>query len=400
MEKRQYLISYLWIMSLLILPLSSLPNRMLLGLLLLWFLIRKGYRSPGVGQLKLFAGMALVLVALSGIANKILAKELLLALSIPAQALFLITVRPGSAGFRKGFHAAVVTILLLLLADIARDIFTTGFDEYFSREQWWNLWHYESFTAPLSLHPTYLSLFLLTGLVMLLFGSAGPGLKKEMPASGPALFGAYLLGLWLSASKVALVALLMILFLFLIYQLTRSSGRRSLAFAALIVIALLATWASPPIRHRLTHELRTALQPLPTDTPSRFSERRALWKSSLTEMDRHPLIGTSFRGISSRQAIYPRAKFFYTPLEKPMNAHNNFIETGLRYGLVFGILLLISTIFGLYRATRKRSFEVLGLLLVFLIVSMTESFLFREQGLSLTALLLLYFYLTENEGNL
>ncbi len=392
--------SYLWVMSLLILPLSSLPNRVLLGLLLLWFLLRNGYRSLGVRHFKFFVGMALVLLVLSGVSNKILAKEFLLALSVPAQALFLIIVRPDPARFRKGFHAAVVTILLLLLAGISRDIAMTGFDSYFSRDQWWNLWHYESFTAPLSLHPTYLSLFLLAGLVMLLFGAARPGFKKEISASGLALFGAYLLGLGLSASKIALIALIPILILFLMHQFTRSSRKQSLAFAVLIVIALLAPWTSPPVRHRLSHELKTAMQPLPTDTPSRFSERRALWKSSLIETDRHPLVGTSFRGISSRQAIYPRAKFFYTPLEKPMNAHNNFIETGLRYGLIFGILLLLSTIFGLYRATRKRSLEVLGLLIVFLIASMTESFLFREQGLSLTALLLLFFYLNEDEGNI
>lgn len=400
MEKRRLLTTYLWVLSLLVLPLSSLPNRILLGTLLLWFLARKGSDSLRSPHFKFFAGMALVFLALSALTNRILSKEFLLALSIPAQAFFLLIIRPDSNRFSKGFHAAVISILLVLAGSIARSVALSGFDSYFAREQWWNLWHYEHFTGTLALHPTYYSLFLLTGLVMLLFGSDGPGLKKEMKVGGLALFAAYLAGLWLSASKIALIALLPILMIFLVYKLTRAPGRQSLAYGALIAIALVAPWTSPSVRHRLTHELKTAVQPLPTDKPSRLSERRALWKSSLIEIDRHPLAGTSFRGISSRQAIYPRAKFFYTPLEEPMNAHNNFIESGLRHGLLVGVVLLIYSIFGLYKAYRKRSLEALGLVLVFLIVSMTESFLFREQGLSLAALILLFYYLSDNEGNI
>jgi O-antigen ligase len=142
------------------------------------------------------------------------------------------------------------------------------------------------------------------------------------------------------------------------------------------------------------------MQPLPAEVPNRMTERRALWKSALIEMDRHPIAGTSFRGINSRDAIYTKAKFFYPPLEKPMNAHNNFIEFGLRYGILFGILLLFTSIFGLYKAFRTRSLEILSFGIALVAVSMTESFLLREQGLSLASLMLLFYCLKENERNI
>ena len=392
--------AYLWVLSLLALPLSQLPNRVILGLLLVWVIARSGSRTLQIPYFKWVTGLALVLVALGAMANQELSKEFMLLLSLPAQALFLIFARPGSANFKRGFHAAILTALMVLIVMKVSSVALQGFDSYFAQEQWWNQWHYENFTQSLSLHPTYLSLFLLTGLVMLLFGSEGPSLRNGMNGRDLALFVAYLFGLWLSSSKIALLTLGLILILFWVHKLIRSSKRQSIAYGVLIALTLLAPCTSPSVRHRMTHGLNTAMQSLPAERPNRFTERRALWKSALIEIDRHPLLGTSFRGISSREAIYPKAKFLYPPLEKPMNAHNNFIEFGLRYGILFGILLILSAIFGIYTAVRRRSLELLGFTVVFFMVSMTESFLFREQGLSLAALIFLFYYLFEDEGNI
>jgi hypothetical protein len=383
-----------------VLPLSNLPNRIFLGLLVLWLFARHKSASLHIPYFKFFAGMALLLLALSAVPNKVLSKELLLGLSVPAQGLFVIIARPDRAQFKKGFHAGVISILIALTAMKILSVFQLGLDSYFAQDQWWNLWHYKNLTQSLSLHPTYLSLFLLSGLVMLLFGSDGPSLKNEIRGSDLSLFGVYLIALWMVSSKIALVAMMLVLFIFWIQKLAGSPKRQSIVFGILIAASTILPLTSPSIQHRLTHELETAMQPLPTDAPNRISERRALWKSAFIEMGRHPIYGSSFRGIKSRDAIFPKAKFFYSPLEKPMNAHNNFIEGGLRYGILFGVLLFLSSIFGLYIALRKNSLEVLGFVLVCVIVSMTESFLFREQGLSLTSLMLIFYYLNDNEGNI
>lgn len=400
MEKRGILITYLWILSLLALPLSNLPNRILLGLLLIWFFAKRRTEFLRLSRFKLFAGLSVILLVLSALTNKVLATELLLALSIPAQGFFLLIIRASPAQFKKGFHAAVVTVLAVLLSLKITVLFQTGFSDHFHQEQWWNFWHYKSLTQSLSLHPTYLSLFLLGGLVMLLFGSDMPTLKDRLSGSGLTLLAFYLISLWLVSSKIALIALGLILLLFWIYKVMNSSKRQSILSGVLILTAFTLPFTSPSIRYRVTHELSTAMQTLPAEDPNRITERRALWKSAFIEMDRHPIAGTSFRGIKSRDAIYPRAKFFYKPLEKPMNAHNNFIEFGLRYGILFGILLLVTSIFGLYKAFHSSSLEILSFGMVLIIVSMTESFLLREQGLSLASLLILFYCLNENERNI
>ena len=400
MEKRRDLITYLWVLSLLALPLSNLPNRILLGLLLIWFFAEHGADSLRISQFKLFAVISVTLLILSAMTNKVLSKELMLGLSIPAQGFFLLIVRPSRAEFKKGFHLAVITVMTVLLVMKATTVFQTGFSNYFRQEQWWNLWHYKSLTQSLSLHPTYLSLFLLAGCVMLLFGNDLKVIKGSANRGGWALLVFYLISIWLVSSKIALIALALVLLIFWIYTLNHSSRGQTIRSGVLISIVLSLPFASPSIRYRITHELTSAMQALPAEVPNRMTERRALWKSALIEMDRHPIAGTSFRGIRSRDAIYAKAKFFYSPLEKPMNAHNNFIEFGLRYGILFGILLLFTSIFGLYKAFSTRSLEILSFGIALVAVSMTESFLFREQGLSLASLMLLFYCLNENERNI
>ena len=400
MEKRRVLITYLWVLSLLALPLSNLPNRILLGLLLIWFFVQHGVGSLRISGFKLFAGISVTLLILSAMTNKVLSKELMLGLSIPAQGFFLLIVRPSRAEFKKGFHMAVITVMTMLLVIKTAKVFQTGFSNYFRQEQWWNLWHYKSLTQSLSIHPTYLSLFLIAGWVMLLFGNDLKALKSSESRGGWILLVFYLISIWLVSSKIALIALALVLLIFWIYTWNHSSRRQSILSGVLISIVLSLPFASPSIRYRITHELTNAIQALPAEVPNRMTERRALWKSALIEMDRHPIAGTSFRGIKSRDAIYTKAKFFYTPLEKPMNAHNNFIEFGLRYGILFGILLLFTSIFGLYKAFNTRSLEILSFGIALVAVSMTESFLLREQGLSLVSLMLLFYCLKENERNI
>ena len=400
MEKRKVLITFLWVLSLLALPLSNLPNRILLGILLIWFFAEHGTSSLRISGFKLFAGLSVTLLILSAMTNKVLSKELMLGLSIPAQGFFLLIVRPSRAEFKRGFHMAVITVMTMLLVIKTAPVFQTGFSNYFRQEQWWNLWHYKSLTQSLSLHPTYLSLFLLAGWIMLLFGNDLKALKRSESRGGWILLVFYLISLWLVSSKIALITLGLVLLIFWIYMLNHSSRRQSILSGVLISIVLSLPFASPSIRYRVTHELTNAMQALPAEEPNRMTERRALWKSALIEMDRHPIAGTSFRGIKSRDAIYTKAKFFYPPLEKPMNAHNNFIEFGLRYGILIGILLLFTSIFGLYKAFRNGSIEILSFGIALIAVSMTESFLLREQGLSLASLMLLFYCLKENERNI
>jgi len=61
---------------------------------------------------------------------------------------------------------------------------------------------------------------------------------------------------------------------------------------------------------------------------------------------------------------------------------------------------LFTSIFGLYKAFNTRSLEILSFGIALVAVSMTESFLFREQGLSLASLMLLFYCLNENERNI
>ena len=397
MEKRHTIVSSLWVLSLLALPMSLLPNRILLGVLFIWFLFRHRIAALSIPRFRLLLLSAVLVFALSMVSNEVLSKELLLALSIVSQGMFFVVANPNRPHFKKGFHSALIIVLFTLFLAAIIPVFQLGPSAFFSQDQWWNLWHYESFTGALSLHPTYLSLFLLIGVNMILFGDESPTLAGKWTRNGVILMIVYLIGLWLVSSKIALLALVFLLLTYWLRTIVGSSTRRTLISGLMLLFLITLPFASPSVRYRLTNELKSAMQPLPATETNRLTERRALWTAAFIEIDRHPMAGTSFRGLDSRDVIYPKAKFLYPALETPMNAHNNYIEGGLRYGILFGVILIVSSIFGMFKAYRENSLEFFGFVLVCVLVSMTESFLFREQGLALTSLMV-FFYLLQKNG--
>ncbi|CAN0536568.1 unnamed protein product, partial [Scytosiphon promiscuus] len=62
------------------------------------------------------------------------------------------------------------------------------------------------------------------------------------------------------------------------------------------------------------------------------------------------------------------------------NAHNNFLEFGLRYGTLGIFILLSLVILCFYLFIKYKNYVFLGVFLIFLLFSMTESTLVREMG--------------------
>jgi len=122
------------------------------------------------------------------------------------------------------------------------------------------------------------------------------------------------------------------------------------------------------------------------DTDSKFSERLALWKSSIELIKENPLIGTSFRNIKSKDAIYEKVVKINSYTKKAKNSHNNFLEFGVRYGLIGIIIFLFLIIYALYVGVKQDSYLIIAISSVFLLFSLTESFLVRELGVMLLAI--------------
>ena len=361
---------------------SLIPNRILMVLLAI----------PAIGSVPreflkthrwkfLIAVLGFILILSFG--NKYLVKDSLLFLILPAYWLILSKrLIPLSSMTALFSRAACMTFLIMLLIKIAA-ILSQGID-FFNQEHWWNQLLYKQFAETIEGHPAYLSLFFMIGLVFslekILYSS-----KPQRPYIQVVVLTS---GLLLLAVKTFLFVLTLVVLVFALVGLYKRLLPAAILGVGLIIALSSTILFVPGIKHRVdkvVNEYNSA------DETSRLSERKALWKASFETINRFPFKGSSFRGLSSRDAIYESALHYYPELSVPKNAHNNFLETGVRYGypgLVVSLLLLISLLVFNFK---HPGFALVSLTIAVLSFSMTESFLFREAGLAMVAILIAIF---------
>lgn len=391
MKLFEKIVFFLIPLSILFSSLTIIPNRILILLLLLFVLVRNGFFLNLLSKKKwvLFIGIPYILIILFG--NPVLSKEAILFLTIPIYLLIYGYSTLTTFLLKKFFILAVFTYSVILLIVKSIRIITYGFSDFFQQEQWWNQLLYKNFTLELNAHPTYIAMFIITSLVMLL--DQRNQSKKYFSIAKYTLIQAILfVVLFLLVVKISFVAILLIIILYIFFLLYKNKIKMAVICTLLLLLTSVTLYNTPGIRHRFQvnfNSIESSYSNLYGQ--NRLSERTALWIASLNQIKQHPIIGSSIQGIPSRTIIYPEVKSMYPELEHPKNCHNNFLEFGVRYGILGMILFLLFTILFLNAGIKKVSFEILGVWIWVFTFSFTESFMFREQGLSLVAILIAIF---------
>ena len=185
----------------------------------------------------------------------------------------------------------------------------------------------------------------------------------------------------------------MIFILYLFYLIIRSKNLKPVIYSILLFVAIgLTLNLIPGIKQRLINDLDFSKSYDKNEMAhNRINERVALWTASLKFIKSHPFSGTSFQGVSSKSVIYPEAKTLYPNLEYPKNCHNNYLEFGVRYGILGACFFILFSLLFLREGIKRSSFELIGIFILIGFFSLTESFMFREQGVSLIAILIAIF---------
>jgi len=391
MKLFEKIVFFLLPLSILLSSLTIIPNRILIFLLLLFVLVRNGFFLNLLSKKKwmLLIGILYMLLILFG--NPVLSKEAILFLTIP---IYLLIYRYSTLTtflLKKFFILAVFTYSMTLLAVKSIKIIVYGFSDFFQQEQWWNQVLYKNFTVELNAHPTYVAMFIITSLVMLLDQSAQS--KKYFSIIKDTLIQAILLFvLFLLVVKISFVAIFLILIVYIFFLLYKNKVKLAVLSILFLLLAGATLYNIPGVRHRLQMNFNS-FEPSYTNLygQNRLSERTALWAASLIQIKHNPIIGSSFQGVPSSAIIYPEVKSRYPELEHPKNCHNNFLGFGVRYGILGMGLFLLFTILFLMQGLKNISFEILGVWVWIFTFSLTESFMFREQGISLVAILIAIF---------
>ena len=270
-------------------------------------------------------------------------------------------------------------------------IFSIGFNNFIGQEQWWNQILYKNLASELDAHPTYVSMFIITSIVMLL-GQSFHEKKYFSPVQSICIQALSLLVLILLVVKISFVTILLLLscyVLFLIIDKQFYVAARGLLILFLVGFAI---FQIPGVKHRLLADFHSFQNlELNNGIENKLKERTALWEASLSYIKNHPFIGSSIRGVSSKSSIYSEAKSLYPQLEYEKNSHNNFLEFGVRYGILGTILFSLLIIYLLIVGFKQVSFEIIGIWILLCFFSLTESFMFREQGISIVAILIAIF---------
>jgi len=264
---------------------------------------------------------------------------------------------------------AILAIFLLIWAGV---IYEYGHSEMF---------FYHALVAPLDLNAIYVSVFVSLSILFLLF-------KQKRSVWSLIALGILSLFLFLLASKIIIVATVILGFFGIISAFKRSTILKLLPFLMLGLGVLIFT--SNPVKSRFQREITASniIEVLEADrfnkvydwtgTTVRLFQARIF--SEMLEEDaifwKGYGINNSKEKIIEKQKQYNLWQGYYT-----YNFHNQYIQAFAELG-IFGLLclfLVLGVILKQYLSTKDSLF--LFLFFIMLVVFITESYLWRQRGL-------------------
>ena len=264
---------------------------------------------------------------------------------------------------------AILAIFLLIWAGV---IYEYGHSETF---------FYHALVAPLDLNAIYVSVFVSLSILFLLF-------KQKRSVWSLIALGILSLFLFLLASKIIIVATVILGFFGIISAFKRSTILKLLPFLMLGLGVLIFT--SNPVKSRFQREITASniIEVLEADrfnkvydwtgTTVRLFQARIF--SEMLEEDaifwKGYGINNSKEKIIEKQKQYNLWQGYYT-----YNFHNQYIQAFAELG-IFGLLclfLVLGVILKQYLSTKDSLF--LFLFFIMLVVFITESYLWRQRGL-------------------
>ncbi len=246
-------------------------------------------------------------------------------------------------------------------------------------------------------HPSYVSMYYAVALCFIFFYLENLKLKKAARIFIRALSILLLIMIALLASKSGIITCVAILVAALIRHFLGKQEGRSLYFLLFAsVIFISAVFLNPKSKSRINSVITEQVASPNLEEEDRIKNskksstqaRLTIWSIAIDIISENFLIG---EGAGDAKDVlldkYKTNKEYYI-LSKKLNAHNQFLETGIATGLL-GIMIL-SLMFGILilRAFRNKDTLMISILAVILLNLFTESMLERQSGAVFIALIL------------
>jgi len=217
----------------------------------------------------------------------------------------------------------------------------------------------------LFLHPTYMAMYSTVGLVLLSLEVVRAGWARTWVV----LLGiALMIGVVLSASKAGWSVLLL---LFILLAVSRSHGEHvrrwaRIAIGVSLVVGVMLFIGTEFVRERIM-QVVFAVSGAQSDMANSSNDRLQIWDAALTLIREHPVLGAGTGDVKDVLLDQYAAKGYSEPLEKQLNAHDQFLNTGVALGVGASILLLVMLLLPMFTAQRAgRWVPAIFLLITFL----------------------------------
>lgn len=227
-------------------------------------------------------------------------------------------------------------------------------------------------------HPTYLSMKVIFTLVLIL------QFKRELGFSNTLIFLTViiLLGFIFFLSSLTGLVILTILLLIFLYRFFRLY-KIAYLLAIILPVIILVTYRITSLNPRWNNKINVVLDRYKTgESDLRNIDPRFLeWFTAIDLIQKSPLLGV---GIDSREILaneYKKNGYEYEASLK-LNAHNQFLETQLAFGIPGSIVLLWMVLFPLIKRKKTWNPDLINPFMIIICVSMFfESILVRQWGI-------------------
>jgi O-antigen ligase len=237
-------------------------------------------------------------------------------------------------------------------------------------------------------HNTYFALFIVVAIAYFLFNLT----KKTWWYFACILF---LLGyIYLLSVRISIIALFWVLIWYLITQ--RKEIPSKVFYGGILGCLLI------PIVFYLTPSFQEKFNPISPEGVeiSDVNSRKVHWQATLDQIGQHNILFGQGTGDGHLGLYETYQKFgFDTGFHEEYNAHNQYLEIVLYFGIIGLIALLAILAFAFWFNWKRYNYFEIGILVVFAIFMVTESILQRHDGIVLFAFILslISFKRIENE---
>jgi hypothetical protein len=277
----------------------------------------------------------------------------------------------------------IVRIFIVFLFNLPEELSAL---EYFTS----NNPEYVSFGFSVLEHPTYFSLKLVFALILLFNFSDEWKISGLLKWSVVALFT---LTIFLLASKAGIIAWILACFT-MIFKDFRKKGVKPLTYLIIFSLMIGLTMISVKKLDRLSFFIVYTGRGLAQENFDwkNLDQRTRNWYAAITLIRDHPVAGNGFVETEGRMVEVYQKNGFTEEAELTMNAHNQFLEAQMTFGIAgtLSLLWMLLTPLIFTRKTPARRFT-LPFFLIFSFFILFESMLNRQWGIMF--FLLFYFML-------